>query len=264
MKKIDLKDFLKKFTLIDIIIIICVILAVVVAFTQIYGEDDNQIQSVSFDSSSLGKFVEKYLSFYNNGYIIKSKVIGYNSSNMEKIEVEGTVTWVDDNKANVKVLLDVNGSSLLAGLATDVKEADIYIEQITLENDGSKYSNLTEIITEPVEINSLSDLVHNFPDNLNATLTAAVAIDQSDSTYSQRLSNEMYSKFDKPSIASNDLVNTLFFVKADKNEILTASNIFGPLNGLTDSIKIRIYNCSDEDLSIIKEAFVVKNIRKVT
>ncbi|KZX10789.1 hypothetical protein [Methanobrevibacter curvatus] len=262
--KIDFKDFFKKFTLIDIIIIICVMLAVVVAFTQIYGEDDNQVQSVSFDSSSLGKFVEKYLSFYNNGYITKSKIIGYNSSNMEKIEVEGTVIWVDDNKANVKVLLDVNGSSILAGLATDLKEADIYIEQISLESDGYKYQNLTDVVVEPVEINSLSDLVYNFSDNLNATLTATISTDTYKSILSQRLNNEMYLKFNKPSITSKDTANTLFFIKADKNEILMANNIFGSLYGQTDSIKIRIYNCSDEDLNIIKETFVVKNIRKIT
>ncbi|MDR0911004.1 MAG: adhesin [Methanobrevibacter sp.] len=264
MKKFNLKALLKKFTIVDYVIIIIVILAIIFAFIQITGEDKTETQSASFDSSSIGKFMAKYYSFYKDGYIVKSKVIGYNATSNEKVDLDGTILWADDSYSAVKVLLDVNGSKVLASMYSSFKESDVYIEQITLETDGNKYKNVTDITVKPIKLNKLSDLIKNIPDNMNFTITNNIAIKQSDSIHVQKLNNLMLNNFKKMSIYSNDISDHLYLIKATPDEISSVSAIFSSINGETNSMTIRIFNCDENQLNIIKNNFEVKTIDKIT
>ncbi len=266
MKKLDLKRILKKFNWVDIIIILCVIGAIAFAFTQI-GADDNKEESVSFDSSTLNKLVEKYQSFYREGKIIKSHVGGYNSSSGEYQELYGTVLWADDYKgSNVKILIEVDGELVLAGLYKDVKDADIYIEHITLETSGEKYPNLTEIQINSKNISNLKELSEGIPNGTNYTITTTIAIDTKNSQIYQELSNELLFNGKRQSVKtlSDEIQDQLAIVIAQSKELDIASEILGDLNGNTDLITIRIYNSTENHIKAIEEAYDVINIRKIT
>ena len=57
---------------------------------------------------------------------------------------------------------------------------------------------------------------------------------------------------------SND---QLFINRASNEELTLGSNILGNINGVTGQITIKVYNCTDSDIQLIKEKFDVKNIR---
>lgn len=266
MKKPNLKGILKRFTWVDVIIILLVVGAVVFAFTQIGGNEE-KTQSVSFDSSTMNKLAEKYLSFYREGKIIKTHLGGYNSSSGEYQELYGTVQWVDDYKgANVKVLVDVDGQLVLAGLYKDVKNVDIYIEHITLETDGEKYNNVTEIQVKPENITNLEDIAENIPNETNYTIYTTVATDSIDSQILQNLANVLQFDGKRESIRSlsDSIQNQLLIFMAQKKELSVASEILGTLNGQTSTITIRIYNTTENDIQSIKNSYDVINIRKVS
>ena len=61
--------------------------------------------------------------------------------------------------------------------------------------------------------------------------------------------------------ATNEIINQIIVSKADKQNIEDGSSILGSINGLTEGIKIRVYNCSDTDLNNIKNNYEVTNIR---
>ncbi|MCL2116683.1 MAG: adhesin [Methanobrevibacter sp.] len=266
MKKPNLKKILKRFTWVDVIIIVCVVGAVVFAFTQIGGNEE-RTQSFSFDSSTMNKLAEKYLSFYREGKVIKTHFGGYNSSTGEYQEFYGTVQWVDDYKgANVKVLVDVDGQLILAGLYKDVKNADIYIEYITLETDGEKYNNVTEIQVKPENIRNLNDIVKNIPNETNYTIYTTVAIDLKDSLIQQNLTNALQLNGKRESIRplSDSVQDQLIIIMAQNKELDLASEILGTFNGQTDIITIRIYNSTEKDIQAIENSYDVINIRKVS
>ena len=91
-----------KFTLIDYLIIILVICAVIFAFIHITTDDSSDIKKTAFDASTMNKLPETYLNYYKDGYIVKSNVKGSNSTNGEKVSLNGTVKWVDEG-SSVKV-----------------------------------------------------------------------------------------------------------------------------------------------------------------
>ncbi|MCL2687755.1 MAG: adhesin [Methanobrevibacter sp.] len=266
MKKPNFKNILKRFTIIDILIILCVIGAVVFAFTHIGGSEDSN-QSISFDSSTLNKLPEKYLSFYRQGNIVKSHVGGYNSSSGEYEEVYGRVIWVDDdNNGHTQILLNINGNNILAGLYKDDCNPDIYIEYITLETDGTKYKNLTEIQIRPMSISNLDEIVSKIPERINYTIESKIAIDTKDSQIFQELANELYSNGKKRSVRqfNENVQNQISLIMAQKNELNIASEILGTINGQTSFITIRIYDSNDEDIENIKNSFDVINVLKIT
>ncbi|MCL2156480.1 MAG: adhesin [Methanobrevibacter sp.] len=266
MKKIKLKEILKRFTWVDVIIILCVVGAVVFAFSQIGGNEE-KTQSISFDSSTMNKFYEKYLSFYREGKVVKTHIGGYNSSSGEYQELYGTVLWVDDYKGtNVKVVIDVDGKLVLAGLLKDVKNADIYIEHITLETNGEKYNNVTEIQIKPKNITNLNDILTNIPNETNYTISTTIAITLKDSQTLQNLANALEINGKRESIRppSESISDQLMIIMAQKNELNLASDILGTIDGQTGVITIRIYNTTDKDIQVFKNSFDVINIRKVT
>jgi hypothetical protein len=270
MNKPNFKSILKKFTIIDVLIIIGIIGVVVFAFIQI-GENEEKTESVSFDSSTLNKFAEKYLSFYQEGKVIKTQVGGYNSSTGKYQELSGTVIWVDDSKgSDVKVLIDVDGDSsnkpILAGLYKDIKNADIYIEHITLETTGEKYKNVTEIEISPTNITTFNDINQGIQDGTNYTISTTIAIDEKDSKIFQELSNELFLNGRKESIKPNGetIYDQLILVMAQKEQINIASKLLGTINGKTGLLTIRIYDTSQEEINSIKKAFDVINVKKIT
>jgi len=270
MKKPNLKSILKKITIIDALIIICIIGAVVFAFMYTGGSEDKS-ESFSFDSSSMNKFAEKYLSFYQDGKVIKTHVRGYNATTGEYQELYGTIIWVDDDYgANVQVLIDVDGDQnskpILARLYKDQKPADIYIEHITIEISGEKYKNVTEIEVAPKNITTLTELTNAIGNETNYTITTKIAIDEKDSKTYQSLYNKMFLNGRKESVTSTaeNIYDQVKLIMASPREINMASTIFGTINGETGLITIRIYNSTTEDIKTIENNFNVLNIRKVT
>ncbi|MBZ9570811.1 adhesin [Methanobrevibacter sp. TMH8] len=270
MKKPNFKNILKRFTIIDILIIICIIGAVGFALMHTGGSDDKS-ESVSFDSSTLNKFAENYLNFYQEGNIVKTHLGGYNASTGKYQQLSGTVLWVDDNHgADVRVLIDTDGDSnskpILATLYKDVQNSDIYIEHITLETNGEKYNNVTEIQISPQNITTLDELTNKIENNTNYTISTKIAIDEKDSKTFQELSNELFLNTRKTSIRpiSENIYEQIYLIMAGKEEINIASNILGTINGQTDIITIRIYNSTPEEINAIKNAFDVINVKKIT
>lgn len=270
MKKPNFKNILKRFTIIDILIILVIIGAVVFAFMQT-GEDEDKSESVSFDSSTLNKFAEKYLSFHQEGKVVKTQLGGFNASSGKYQELTGTVIWVDDNKgSNARVLIDIDGDSnstpILATLYKDIQESDFYIEHITLETSGEKYKNVTEIEISPQNITTLSELTNNLGNNSNYTISTIIAIDAKDSKIFQQLSNELFLNTRKESVqpVSDNIYDQISLVMAGKKELDIASEILGTINGQTNSITIRISNSSSEEIKAIEESFDVVNVKKIS
>ena len=254
---------MKKFTIIDYIIIILVICAVVFAFIHITSDDSSKIQKTAFDSSTINKLPDTYLNYYKNGYIVKTSVEGFNSTNGEKVSLNGTVKWIGDNGGNnIKVLIDSNNSTYLAGLYRNVPNADIYIDKISLEIDGSTYDNLVEVTAKPKEITSLADLTNNLTGDYE--ISTIISLDSIDTLKIQEIANILNEHGKRLGIkASNtDLENQINIEKADESNINYANDILGNINGITSEITIRIYNCSDSQLNQIKDNFDVTNIRK--
>jgi len=266
MEKPNFKNILKRFTIIDILIILCVIGAVIFAFAHIGGSEDSN-QSISFDSSTLNKLHEKYLSFYREGNIVNSHVGGYNSSSGEYEELYGVVKWVDiDAKGYPQVLLDVDGYDVLAALYKDNYNPDIYIEYITLETDGSVYKNLTEVQISPMSISNLDEINNKMHNQTNYTVDTNIAIETKDSQVFQELANELYSNGKKRSVRTfnENVQNQISLIMASNNELNIASKILGSINGRTDIITIRVYNSTPEDIANIENSFDVLNVWKIT
>lgn len=270
MKKPNLKNILKRFTIIDVLIIVVVIGTIVFALMYA-GGDKEKSGSVSFDSSTMNKLAEKYLSFYQEGKIVKTHLGGYNPIDGKYQELYGTIIWVDDNKgSDVQVLIDVdeesNNKPILARLYKDGKNADLYVEHITLETDGKKYENLTEITINPQNITTLNELNDILGDNVKYTISTKISIDEKDSKVYQQLSNELFLNGRKTSIKpiNENTYDQITLIMANNSEITIASEILRNINGETGLIAIRIYNSNPEAIKTIENSFDISNVRKIT
>ncbi|MBQ8016710.1 MAG: adhesin [Methanobrevibacter sp.] len=253
-----------KFTIIDYIIIILVIGAIIFAFVHITTDDSSDLQKTAFDESTVNKIPDTYLKYYKDGFITKATVEGFNSTNGERITLNGTVVWQDDNGGNdVRLLIESNNKTYLAGLYRNIPNADIYIDHISLESNGEKYKNLCEIKVKPEEIKSLNDLTDNLPDNANYELTTVISLDSLNSKVIQNITNTL-SKDKRLSIkaATSDHDNQLLINKATKENLKDANAILGKIDALTDEVTIRIYDCNDSQIDEISKNFDVINIRK--
>ena len=248
-----------KFTIIDYIIIILVICAIAFAFIHITSDDSSNIQKTAFDSSTINKLSETYLNYYKDGYIVKSTVTGFNSSNGEKVNLNGTVKWVDEGPS-VKVLIESGNETYLAGLYKNVHEADIYIDTISLETDGSVYKNLKEFEIKPQEITSLNDLNKNLTD-CDYEISTTISVDSLDSVKFKELENKIDSNNKRFSIRTNDMMNEITLSKVNSQNLKDANDILGNINGMSEDITIRVYNCSESTLNNIKNNYEVVNIR---
>lgn len=248
-----------KFTLIDYIIIILVICAVIFAFIHITSDDTSTIQKTAFDSSTANKIIDTYSNYYKDGYIVKATLNGFNSTNGKEVTINGTVKWIDDGTIP-KILVQSENETYLTGLYKNVKNADVYMDKISLESDGSKYQNLKEFTIKPKEITSLNDLVKDL-NGSDYEISTTISLDSVDSTKIQEIENKIESHNKRLSIKSNDNNNQLILTQSDKQNIEDGNSVLGSFNGITDEITIRIYNCSDDQLNAVKENYDVVNIR---
>lgn len=259
-----MKRLLKKFTLVDYLIIILVICAVVFAFIHITSDDSTQIQKTAFDASTINKIPDTYFPNYLEGNIMKVSINGINATNGEEINLNGTLKWINDNGGtNIKLLVDSNNQTYLVGLYKSVPEADIYINTLSIETDGTKYDNLVEFTLKPKNITSLNDLVNKIPENTDYELSTEISTDPIDTVKIQEIKNIINGKDKRSSVESGDLSsNTIIKLeKSTGQNINDANSVLGNFNGITDKITIRVYNCSDNQLNAIKNNYDVVNIR---
>ena len=125
-----------KFTLIDYLIIILVICAIAFAFIHIATDDSSDLKKTAFDESTVNKIPDTYSKYYKDGYIVKTTVDGYNSTDGSRITLNGTVVWEDDNGGNgIKMLVESDNQTYMVGLYRTLPSADIYIDHISLDVD---------------------------------------------------------------------------------------------------------------------------------
>lgn len=252
-----------KFTFIDYLIIIVVVAAVLFAFMHITSDNQNESESTSFDSSTLNKIVEKYLGYYNQNKIVKTSVEGVNSSNNNPVAITGEVVWMDDDRGNnVKVLVKSGNETYLCGLYKDVPEADIYLDKMSLEVDGSKYENTVEFTINPTNITSISDLSKGLSNYSNYVVSTEVTTDNLNSLSYQELTNALYEN-GRISLKTTNvgLTEKLIIIRATSHELSEANHIIGNLNGVSENIYIRVYDCSPDEQKAIESNFDVVNVK---
>lgn len=250
-----------KFTIIDYIIIILVICAIAFAFIHITSDDSKNIQKTAFDASTLSKLPETYLNYYKEGKVVKATVKGINSTNGEEINLNGTVKWVDEG-LSTKILIESDNKTYLTGLYKNANNADIYLDTISLESDGSVYENLKEFKIKPQNITSLTDLNKNLT-GCDYEISTSIAIDSIDSIKVRELENKIDSNNKRLAIktTNNELINELILSKANNQNLEDGNDILGNINGMTEEIIIRVYDCNDSTLNNIKNNYEVTNIR---
>ena len=112
-----------------------------------------------------------------------------------------------------------------------------------------------------IKINSLNDLCKNLTD-CDCDITTTVTVDSVDTIKLQEIANKLNSNDKRLSIkASTSPDNQIIITKATVKDINTGSSILGNINGVTDQITIRVYNCSDNQLETIKNNYDVTNIK---
>lgn len=251
-----------KFTWIDYIIIILVVCAIAFAFIHITTDDSSDLKKTAFDESTVNKIPDTYLKYYKDGFIVNATVEGFNSTNGNRTTLNGTVIWEDDNGGNgVKLLIDSNNQTYLVGLYRTVPNADIYIDHISLQSNGEKYKNLCEIKVKPVEINSLKDLTSKLPDDAKYEISTEIGVGSLSAKDGQKIANQLLSNGKRESIRAVHADNNLLIKKATKENLNDANSILGNINGATEDITIRIYDCQDSQIKEISKNFNVTNIR---
>ena len=274
--------FLNKLTIIDLLIIICIIGAVGFAIFHMADDDSSNASATSFDISTKNKILENYLNLYQEGNKVSSTVVGTDSSTGEKVERKGKVLWLTDSSTGEKVerkgkvlwlgetekektniLLDVNGKKVLAGFYKDTPNADIYINQVSLETNGDSYSNITDFQIAPKEINSINDLVSGIPKESKYEISTTLALENFDAMKYQKLLNGLNNN-KKPCIILNSEGNALEINRANKTDLDIANDILKDFNGQTSQIQIRIYGSSKDDSKAIESSYNVLNTYKVS
>ena len=235
--------FLNKITIIDILIIICIIGAVGFAIYHITDDDSTKASAISFDYSTNPKMLETYLDYYKEGKIVTSEIVGTDAKSGEKIELNRRVLWLgEDGNGRVNVLLDDNGKPLLAGFYIDVPNADLFIDSISLETNGDTYKNFKDITVSPKEINNLNDLISEIPNGTHCEISTSISIDNFDSVKYQKLLNALNENKKPCIVLRNSQTNTLEINRANENDLKIASEILGDFNGQTSQIRLRTYN----------------------
>lgn len=234
--------FLNKITIIDILIIICIIGAAGFAIYHMEDDDSLNASATSFDYSTNSKILKTYLDYYKNGNVVTSTIVGTDARTREKVELNGKVLWLGESEnEKINVLLDNNGKPLLAGFYKDVPNADLFIDSISLESNGDTYKNVKDISVAPKEIGNINDLISEMPNGSHCEISTSIAIDNLDGVKYQKLLNALYDN-KKPCIVMNAETNVLEINRANKTDLKTASEILGDFDGQTSQIKIRTYN----------------------
>ena len=262
MKK---SGFFNKITIIDILIIICIIGAIGFAVYHMVDDDSSKASATSFDYSTNAKILETYLNYYHNGNKVTSTIVGTDSNTGEQVKINGDVLWLGESeKDKVNVLIDNNGKKMLAGFYKDVPNADIFIEQISLESDGDQYANVTDISVSPKNIRNIDELISGIPDETEYEISTAIAIDNLDNVKYQKLLNALNNNKKPSMVLGMGQNNILEINKARSNDFEIANKVLGEFNGETSQIQIRIYNCTPEDIKAIESSYNVLKIAKVS
>ena len=263
-KNMKKPKLLNKLTIIDILIIICIIGAVGFAIFHMADDNSSNASATSFDMTTKNKMLENYLNLYQDGNKVTSTIVGTDSSTGEKVELNGDVVWLGESeKEKVNILLDDNGKKVLAGFYKDVPNADIYIDQVSLETNGDTYANITDFQIAPKEINSLNDLISEIPKGTDYEISTTLALENFDAMKYQKLLNALNNN-KKPCIVLNDEGNALEINRADKTDLEIANHILGDFDGQTSQIQIRIYNSTPNDLRAIESSYNVLSTYKVS
>lgn len=254
---------MKKFTIIDYIIIILVICAVAFAFIHITTNDSSNIQKTAFDESTMNKIPDTYSKYYKDGFIVNSTVEGFNSSTGNRTTISGHVIWVDNDGGNdVKILIENENGTFLTGLYRYNPDADIYIDHISLESNGEKYKNLTEITVKPKKITSLKDLTSGIEKDTDYEITTKISLDSLNSNQIQEIINILKEHGKRLSIKKGgEMEYQLVIAKATEDNINDADSVLGNINGVSDDITIRVFNSTDSQINSIKSHFDVVNTR---
>lgn len=253
---------MKKFTIIDYIIIILVIIAMIFAFIHITIDDSSDLQKTAFDESTMNKIPDTYLKYYKDGFKVNATIDGFNSTNGERITINGNVIWEDDNGgSDVRLLIQSNNHTYSAGSYRFNPDCDIYIDHIILESNGEKYKNLTEITVKPKEINSLNELI-DMNNTTDFEISTKVSLDSLNSNLVQKITNKL-SENGRISIktSTHDMEEQLVISKATRENINDANDILGNIDGITDRIIIRVYDSTDDEIKNIENNYDVINIR---
>ena len=259
-----MKKILDKFTLVDYIIIILIICAVIFAFIHITTDDSSDLKKTAFDTTTINKIPDTYFNYYKDGYIVKSTVNGQNATNGEEITMNGTVKWVSSDEGfNVKLLINSNNKDYLVGLYRTVPNADIYIDSISLENDGSKYKNLTEFKIQSENITSLKNLTSGIPNNTQYEITTTISLENIGTGEMQEIENKMMSDNKRLGITGlrTNLENQIKLTQADNQNIIDGNSVLGNINGFTSEITLRVYNCTPEVEKTIENNYNIHNVR---
>ena len=104
-------EFLNKLTIIDILIIICIIGAAGFAIYHMVDDDSSKPSSTSFDYSTNPKILETYLDYYQEGNVITSTIVGTKSDTGEEVEVKSRVLWLGESE-NEKINIDKSINSI--------------------------------------------------------------------------------------------------------------------------------------------------------
>jgi len=254
---------MKKFTIIDYIIIILVICAVAFAFVHISTNDSSNIQKTAFDESTLNKLPDTYLKYYKDGFIVNSTVEGFNASTGDRITLTGHVVWVDtESGGDVKVLIESENGTFMAGLYRYSQDVDIYIDHISLESYGDKYKNLTEIKVKPKQLSSLKDLTSGIEKNTDYEISTKISMDSFDPNKIQDVYNAIKENGKRNSIKTgSEMEGQILITKATPANINDGDAILGNFNGVSDEITIRIYDSTDSQVDSIEKNYDVVNIR---
>lgn len=248
-----------KFTLIDYLIIILVVCAIAFAFIHI-TDNSSEVQKTVFDASTINKIPDTYFNYYRDGYIVRTTVDGFNASTGEKITLSGTIKWIGDNGGtDVKILIESNNVTYLVGLYKCIPEADIYIDKISLETNGSTYPNLVEIKANPEYISTINDLNKNLS-NSDFEISTVISLDFLDLVKIQEITNKINSH-DKRAAIKTPSSNNLILENANKQTLNDANSVLGNITGLTGELTIRIYNCSDSQLEQVMNSYNIISIR---
>lgn len=253
-----------KFTLIDYIIIILVICAIAFAFIHITTDDSSSIQKTAFDESTVNKIPDTYMKYYRDGYIVTAEVEGFNSTDGERVSLSGNVIWQDDDGgANVNLLISNENGTYTASLYRYNPNADIFIDHISLESNGDKYQNLTEITASPVKVTSLNDLISKIDKTADFELSTSLTLNSLNPADLQEIANRLTDNGKRVSIkASTDGVDSQLTInKATRENVEDADSVLGSVDGTSDKITIRLYNSTDSQIKSVKDSFDVINIR---
>lgn len=251
---------MKKFNIIDYIILITIIAVIIFAFIHIATDNDNQTSKSNYDASTMNKIVNTYLGFYRDNHIVNTTITGYNASNGKEVEISGTITWIGNDKdKNVIIRVDNKQGSYLAGLYENVPYADIYIKQASLETNNAKY-NTTEFTIDPQNVTNLNDLTLNT--NSTYEVSTIITSDSINGVNYGELFNSLF-KIKRLSIVltTKGTSDELNLYRASNEELILGSQILGDINGVSGPITIKVYNCTEYDKQLIESTFHVTNIK---